>query len=76
MVAAEPGSRINRFLLGQLFHDMQVLQSACFNPKEFPVHVLADDQVFALVKRNRRGILIELYILAGWVIVRSMKGLL
>lgn len=48
-----------------------ILQTACFNPNTFPVKVFADDYVFEMVKRVRKGLLVELYGYAGWLILRT-----
>ena len=68
-------SQLDRAISGPWLSDLTTLQMACFVPQEFPVHVFADDKMFELVKRVRRGVLVQFYSTFGFIIIKSLKDL-
>ncbi|MEL6887339.1 MAG: hypothetical protein AAFO86_01390 [Pseudomonadota bacterium] len=67
--------RIPNFHIGGSWeHELQVLQSACVDPREFPVYVLADDKVVALIQKAQRGTVGSLWVLAAHVIYRAVTN--
>ncbi|MEP4246496.1 hypothetical protein [Tateyamaria sp.] len=59
---------------GSWERELQVLQSACVNPKKFPVHVLADHKVVRLIKRAQRGNVGSLWITAARFVLQMVKS--
>lgn len=75
VTSRDPVRRVSVAIVGRWLTDLQMLQMACFDPTRFPVHVLEDDKVFALVKRVRRGVLVEFYGQMEFINIKSLKDL-
>ena len=59
---------------GSWERELQILQSACINPKEFPIHVLADDEMVRLIKKAQRGTVGSLWITAARAVIQVVKS--
>ena len=56
MITSDPDGIVNDIMFaGRSGGELATLNYACFDPTRFPVHVLADDTVVALVKKVQRG---------------------
>ena len=75
MLTSLPMVQTHRAIFGTWYTELAILQEACFLPIRFPVHVFANERTFDLVKRIRRGVLVQLYGYCGLIIIKSLKDL-
>lgn len=56
MIAADLGGKLNDIAYGgRNGGELATLNYACYDPRLFPVHVLADSTVVKLIKKVQRG---------------------
>ena len=64
------GFRPDRTKRGISLNSLSCLQNACFDPRLFPVHVLADEFVVKQIKHVRRNLFVEFFAFLGIVILQ------